>query len=257
MAQGGLGPGGPGIRAAQTVRLLHATMRRLILENPPTEASTRPPQTHCEAMQFFVWPKENGMPISQEHIAYTLLTFSYVALRSLERFGAPVSDRDWTAYLHCWNVAGHFIGLRRDLMAGTEEDAEWLFSRIKARHQANTPAGRDLTRAVLGWMADALPFRCLAGLPSLVTWMLLDRATATSLGVPTPGWFGRTLIAIYRALPFRLEPNLILGRWFVSRLTALPRGWDRKLFDLPPSLQKQWRVKRRTSEQPLKANNSQ
>jgi hypothetical protein len=245
MDQGGLGPDGKGIRAAQKVRLLHATMRKLIRMDPPPEAATRPPRDHFEALAFFSWPAEFGRPISQEHLAYTLLTFSYVVPRSLERFGAPVTAQDWTAYLHCWNVVGHLLGLRRDLMAETKEDAAWLFARIKARHQADTPDGRALTDAVLAWMAGMLPCRCLNWVPPLVMWMLLDPPTAAILGVPPPSWPGRLLLAIYRVLPFVFEPNLILGRWMVSYLTALPRGWQRGLFDLPDSLQKPWRVKRK------------
>ena len=196
-------------------------------------------------MAFFAWPHQFGMPISQEHLAYTLLTFSYVVPRSLERFGSPVTDQDWTAYLHCWNVVGHVLGLRRDLMAETKGDAEFLFARIKARHQADTPDGRALTDAVLSWQAGMLPIQLLNWVPPLVVWMLLDPATATILGVPSPGWGGRLLLAIYRVLPFAFEPNVILGRWMVSYLTALPRGWQRGLFDLPDSLRKSWRVKRK------------
>ncbi len=246
MEEGGLGPEGKGIRAAQKVRLLHATMRKLILEDPPAELSARPPQNHVEALECCVWPKGDGVPISQEHLAYMLLTFSYVVSRSLERFGVAVSAKDWTAYLHCWNVVGHFLGITSDLMAKTKEEAEWLFSRIKSRHQADTAEGRALTEAVLKWMQETLPFRFLSGIPRLVMWMLLDRATALSLGVPKPGWFGRTLISLYQAWPFGLKPNLILGRWMVSYLTALPRGWERELFDLPASLQHRWGVKLRT-----------
>ncbi|HWX22836.1 MAG TPA: hypothetical protein VN578_23285, partial [Candidatus Binatia bacterium] len=52
----------------------------------------------------------------------------------------------------------------------------------------------------------------------------------------------RLFLAIYCALPFTVAPNLVLGRWMVTYLTALPRGWQRGLFDLPDSLQKPWRV---------------
>lgn len=245
MQKGGLGPKGRGIMAAQRVRLLHAAMRMFLLQEPPAESAERSPQDRFEAMQWHEWPKDFGMPISQEQIAYTLLTFSYVVPRSLERFGAKIEPDDWIAHLHCWNVVGHIMGLRRDLMAETKEEARDLFEKIKARHHANTAEGRALTRATINWMKGVIPFHFMDSIVDLVVWMLLDETTALSLDVGKPGALGRFGIWLYKAIPFRIKPNRVFGRWIVGELTAMSSAAQRRLFDLPASLEQAWRVKRK------------
>ncbi|MEB0178442.1 oxygenase MpaB family protein, partial [Undibacterium sp. CCC3.4] len=73
---------------------------------------------------------EDGLPCNQEELAYTLLTFGYVFLRSLRTLGLGLAQEDELAYLHTWNVVGHILGIRRELMAETMEQAEALFNQM-------------------------------------------------------------------------------------------------------------------------------
>ena len=130
MEEGGLTNGdGKGIRAIQKVRLMHAAIRRLIL-HPPPPPSGIPPQTLREVLLRMHWNTEElGQPINQEDMAFTLLTFSYVILRSLKRLGIKVTNADAEAYLHCWNVVGFIMGVDRRLTAANFKEAEALFWR--------------------------------------------------------------------------------------------------------------------------------
>src|SRR4051812_13657654 len=63
-APGSLGEGGRGIRKIQKVRLLHASIRHLVANSPRWDSAA------------------DGIPINQEDLAGTLLTFSWLVVES-------------------------------------------------------------------------------------------------------------------------------------------------------------------------------
>ena len=70
LSPGGLEPAGAGVRTAQKVRLMHAAVRHLLTHDP-----ARP------------WEEDLGVPINQEDLAGTLMTFSCLVLEGLGRLG--------------------------------------------------------------------------------------------------------------------------------------------------------------------------
>ena len=96
--------------------------------------AVRPGDSFSRALHVRGWDlAANAVPNNQEELAYTLLTFSYVFLRALRRLGIPFTREQEQDYLHAWNVAGHYLGIRRELMVDTMEEAEALFARMQAR----------------------------------------------------------------------------------------------------------------------------
>jgi ER-bound oxygenase mpaB/B'/Rubber oxygenase, catalytic domain len=81
MRPGGLGAVGSGIRTAQKVRLMHAGVRCLIGQYPG-------------------WKPEFDLPINQEDLAGTLVSFSSITIDGLERLGYPLADDEIEGYLH-------------------------------------------------------------------------------------------------------------------------------------------------------------
>ena len=51
------------------------------------------------------------IPVNQEDMVGTLLTFSAVILDGLKKMGFSISTSDADAYLHAWNVVGHLSGV--------------------------------------------------------------------------------------------------------------------------------------------------
>ena len=148
MMKGGLAANGSGVAQVLKVRLIHATIRNLILHDSPQHAvealgdrrddagagvvaahaalAGSPAMT--ETMFGHGWKLgEDGLPCNQEELAYTLLTFGYVFLRSLRRLGIGLAPADEEAFLHCWNVAGHVLGIAEGLMPQTMDEAAALF----------------------------------------------------------------------------------------------------------------------------------
>src|SRR5436305_14119228 len=79
---GGLTTGqGRGRRSIQKVRLMHAAVRRLAQMSPE-------------------WNTAWDLPINQEDLAGTLMSFSWVVMDGLEKLGVSLSKTDREAYLH-------------------------------------------------------------------------------------------------------------------------------------------------------------
>jgi len=201
MMRGGLtSPEGAGIAQVLKVRLIHATIRNLILRGRPEAAvpgSIRPlaairaTDTMASALHVHGWDlAERALPNNQEELAYTLLTFSYVFLRAMRRIGNGFSAQQEEDYLHAWNVAGHFLGIRRELMVDTMKDAGELFARMQARGRAAWAAKpqaedprKSLGAALMEAMQTVIPPGPLKPFPVLLTRRLIGRDSSRDLGL--------------------------------------------------------------------------
>jgi ER-bound oxygenase mpaB/B'/Rubber oxygenase, catalytic domain len=258
MAEGGLAAGGSGIRVVQKVRLMHAAVRHLILTPPPT-IPDRMPATFTDTLLAQRWPVERGTPLSQEDLAAVLLTFSYVMLRGWAHLGIDLSREEASAYLHCWNVVGHVLGIRDELLARDIEEAAGLFEAIKRRRAADTPDGRALTASLLGVCESfAGPSQILLRpIPRILMWGLLLPETCEMLAVPRlePEHLAyRPLLRatvrivngvksdVFRGLPDIAGVSALFSRRLLEDIVAQPRGGARTAFRIPEQLARSWGI---------------
>lgn len=208
MMHGGLTRGdGAGVAQILKVRLIHATIRNLIMRGSPEAAvkdllanlnmvgagnlgelpGLKPKPTMYQALFARGWDlRKDGLPCNQEELAYTLLTFGYVFLRSMRRLGIGLPKHDEEAYLHAWNVVGHILGIERSLMVETMDQGKELMARMQARGRAEpvTPDPRPgLGQALMNTMANSIPWDIVKPFPQLMTRFLCGRETAGDLGL--------------------------------------------------------------------------
>jgi hypothetical protein len=164
-------------------------MRYLVLTDPPRQPKTL--MSLADELLYSQWdPKQWGVPINQEDNAFTLLTFSYIVLRSWKRMKLPVSDAEADAYQHCWNVLGHYLGIRPDLCATTWDDAEFMWKRLQAHQQAPSVEGRALTAALVPVMQEIVPNEFLAQrIEYTLMRFFMSSHTADVLGLPPEEFF--------------------------------------------------------------------
>jgi hypothetical protein len=158
MTPGGLGPRGRGVRSAQKVRLMHAAVRRLILNDP---------KRGWDAQQL-------GLPINQEDLAYTLMSFSTLVLDGLERLGLRIPDDQARAYFEAWRVVGSIMGLRPELIPDTLAEGRALGRAIHRRQVGSCREGRDMTNALVGLIEQVLGCCLDVMAPGLIRYFVGD-----------------------------------------------------------------------------------
>lgn len=166
MTPGGLERGGRGVRAAQKVRLMHAMVRHLIQND-----SEHP------------WSKDLGVPINQEDLAGTLMTFSFITLDGLHKLGIHPPAEAEEQYLAAWRAVGRLMGVEPVLLPDTVADAELLTRRIQGRQIHESEAGRLMTRALLEMMAHNFG-PLFEPMPAAMMRHFLPGNVADFLGVP-------------------------------------------------------------------------
>lgn len=205
MMRGGLtAPAGGGVAQVLKVRLIHAMVRNLVLRGSPQQAVTarergllgsaplpalaalRTSRNMHRALFAHGWDLARGLPCNQEEQAYTLLTFGYVYLRGMRALGLALGERDERAVLHAWNVVGHLVGIRRELMVFSMGEAEALFARMQARGRAELmpPDPRPgLAEALFRNLAGVIPVRVAKPFPQLLSRRLIGPAASRDLAI--------------------------------------------------------------------------
>lgn len=270
MMKGGLtDPAGTGVAQVLKVRLIHAMVRHLILRGTPEAALmpgaasqprlalAAPPAGMHQALFAHGWDTAaQGLPNNQEEQAYTLLTFGYVTLRGMRTLGLRLPPQDQEAVLHAWNVVGHLVGVRDELMAHTMDDAAALFAQLQARGRAEQraeDARPALAGALFATLAREIPWRVARPFPLLLSrWLIGAQASAdlqldgrVGLGSRVLFALGVGVVGAIDAIGRLFSPQFSLARALtrilgVDMVTRLLMSQTRPL-KLPAGLQSQTR----------------
>jgi hypothetical protein len=220
------------------VRLMHAGVRHLITTSDRIGRPGAPGPTGL------VWKPHWGVPINQEHLAGTMVSFSFAMLEALDAMGFDYDERGADDYLHLWAVAGHLIGVQDNLIPHDREAWQRLSDLIKERNYASSTYGVDLTRALLEVVQGYLP-RPLRGLGPTAMRSMIGDTVADMLEVPEANWTRWLLLGIRGAMQEdALDPDHTrLGRFLTRRMSMLVlRGFveaqraGRPSFEIPSSL---------------------
>jgi ER-bound oxygenase mpaB/B'/Rubber oxygenase, catalytic domain len=90
-------------KACLAVRLYHAAIRK-----------TLPPRDQRDQALTIQMGKHNDVPINQEDLLATLLTFTVTVFEVLERYGISWTVDDQRAYLEAWDLIGKHLGIGSD-----------------------------------------------------------------------------------------------------------------------------------------------
>jgi hypothetical protein len=249
---------GPGVEVAQKVRVMHETMRHLILLGPAPAAGKAPaePRQLADVMRGQHWNVEAlGYPINQEDMAYTLLTFGYVIPRALQTMGADLSRDEQEAVLHAWNVVGHLMGVREEFIVHTMDEATELYGVIQRAQEGSTVMAQKMTASLIACVQDKLPVVWARWLPPVLVELLVGAEASRMLGLARPSverWLlVLPILGVLRVL-LAVE-HLIIGHSAIGRrlllaggedivriLTQFPRGERDTSFDIPDEVARSW-----------------
>ena len=143
LSPGGLAPDGAGIVTIQKVRLIHASIRYFLKQGQYKH-------TPWNVGEF-------GEPINQEDLAGTLMSFAPVILSGLKHLEVELSENQKKAYMHCWKVVGHLMGINEELLPDTYDDAFELAAKILKHQAARSEAGEELTKSCITFINSMIP----------------------------------------------------------------------------------------------------
>ncbi|PWS28303.1 DUF2236 domain-containing protein [Pedobacter yonginense] len=130
MAPDAFAKGGKGFNEVLKIRIIHAAVRFYTLKSGQ-------------------WKNEWGLPINQEDMAGTNLSFSLIVVRGLRKLGITISNKEQIAFLHLWKVIGYFTGCDEDLLPENGKLATHLDLAIKARQFRISNHGQELTQSLI------------------------------------------------------------------------------------------------------------
>lgn len=216
---GALSHGSAGFQSVVRVRVAHAMVRRQALKR---------------GFDVAQW----GVPINQADMALTALQFSITYVLGLRAIGFHVSRAEADAVLHLWRYVGGVLGVRGDLLPGSESEARQqlrlcIASQAGPTNDSRTLAGallrvpEQLTTGALSVRAARAILRWNAGLARLV----LGKIAADALGLPS----GPTTLAplvtypavfaaecVRRSVPFGTWLATVAGRRLAERSANVP-----------------------------------
>lgn len=241
----GFTPGGAAVGRILHVRLMHAAIRWLIANDPAVaHADDASPDVLPRGPE---WSASWGVPVNQEDLAGTLLTFTSVVLDAFRRSGVEFDHGAAEDFMHLWAVIGHLLGIVDDLLPHDIATADGLQRGIFARQQHSSAIGVELTSTLLNLVDDRVPAAVARIAPAMLRRYVGDDV-ADMIGVPvsTGGRFVLTiLIAVTRLMSRgrRVDPiprwfTNWIGRHLVDGLLAADRHGDRVPFAIPDHLQR-------------------
>lgn len=163
-----LDPKGRGLNAIKKVRLMHASMRLWIQNNPDT-----------------TWDKQKlGIPINQEDMVLTLQLFSLAIFEGLQFMGIRLTHHEKEAYFFKWKVVGRLMGIDPRLEPESILDAISLQKKILSRSVKLPNAdGPILAKELLDMVHDHMPPKIKHSTFEKATMFFIDNyRTAESLG---------------------------------------------------------------------------
>ena len=168
-APGSLDPCGRGIRKIQKVRLLHAAIRHLVIGSGRWDVAA------------------DGVPICQEDLVGTLLSFSWIVVDALRKLGVRIDDQEAEDYHYRWRVIGQMLGIEPAAIPVDLAQAGALTQEIARRNHRRSNEGILMTRALFALHANSLPAGFEGAAPALARYLLGDEVCAL-VGLPRSRW---------------------------------------------------------------------
>lgn len=223
---------GRGRRTLQKVRLMHAAVRRL-------------------AVASSEWNPAWGLPINQEDLAGTLMSFSWITLDGLRKLRIRLSPEQEEAYLHFWAIVGEQLGIREDLIPADIPSADALSDSISRRQFGASPEGVAMTDALVKMMQYQIPGNLLDGMPAILISYLLGSEgagyigvhqdlAAQAVGVPL-SVFGHAVSDLNRDAVIA-DAATKMSRLLINSAVLIERQGNRPAFAIPDQLKQQWGV---------------
>ncbi|MBW3468457.1 oxygenase MpaB family protein [Arthrospiribacter ruber] len=143
------------------------------------------------------WQEAWGLPINQEDMIGTNLSFSLLVIRGMEKLKKSTGQNVYLAVFHYWKVIGAYLGLDTRFWPENPKEAFELEKMIRKRHLRPSEAGKILIRSLLSFYEEDIPNPQMAkAAESLVSFFVGNQVSEA--------------LDIQQILPLRSEPVRLL-----------------------------------------------
>ncbi|MDB5239778.1 MAG: hypothetical protein JWP57_403, partial [Spirosoma sp.] len=223
---------GTAIVATQKVRLMHAAIRHFAQERN--------------------WDADTyGIPINQQDLVGTLLSFGVVIIDGLQQLNVTLTPEQREAYLHLWRVVGKMMGIDDDLLSEDEDECRALMNAILEQQAGPSLEGTELTEACIDLMNTRLivgPLKRLS--PFFVRFFVGDKY-ADMLRVPAASaddslimdavkWFDRSIRGLHDRNLLIAAVGRALSHGMISRIVDYANAAKSEQFYMPSALTDTW-----------------
>ncbi|KAF4123694.1 hypothetical protein GMORB2_6395 [Geosmithia morbida] len=186
-------PGGAGFVSSVRVRLLHATVRRRILQLQGESSESSGSSSSRDGKGLYYDVEACGVPINHLHQMATIDAYSTsLVFLSLPRQGVRLSPREAADFLALWRWVGYVMGTPVDCMA-TTLGAKMSFESILVSEVRPSDKSRVLANNILTSQANAPPLFASRGFLAAVTYRLIGEDMAVDLAIDAPSAAERVL----------------------------------------------------------------
>jgi hypothetical protein len=233
ISPGAMRPHREGWQITLKVRLMHAHVRRMILETGR-------------------WNDDWGTPINQHDMLGTSLLFSVAVLQGLRALGVRIPHESAEAYMQLWRWSGWLIGMEPELLVNTEAEGNGLVDLISATQGEADDDSRSLTRALLDapvhlatTAREVERAKRLRQFSAAMCRELIGDERANAMGVPQNTWryslpIMRRLVSsvelVRERMPFGDVPVVWVGTRYWDRVAAIGLAGATAEFALPQRL---------------------
>ncbi len=248
-APGAMAVGGTGIDRILHVRLMHAAVRWMIAHDPSVRRveNLPPPQREEDGL---VWSRSWGLPVNQEDLLGTWLTFTSVVYDAFDASGVDFDEQNVADHLHLWRVAAHYLGVDPALVPTTRAAADSLRRFIFGRQQSPSAAGKAMTAALLAQSYSRIPKFARPLMPTAFR-HFLGNPVSDMIGIPEANWT-RHLFGILSTLttvmtrgeernPLHARLDAWIGRHLMDAMLLQMRNGVRPAYRIPTHLDRRSR----------------
>ncbi len=243
-APGAMDVDGVGVDRVLHVRLMHAAVRWMIAHDASvTRVDELPPPS--QETEDLVWSASWGLPVNQEDLLGTWLTFTVVVYDAFDASGVDYDAADVDDHLHLWRLVAHYLGIDPTLVPLTRADAVVLRNRIFTRQQAPCGAGRAMAAALVAQARTRMPRLAWPLVPTAFRHFLGD-PVSDMIGLAPANWTRHVfppMSAITRVLtrggerdPAHARISAFIGRHLMDGILHEMRGGERPAFRIPTHL---------------------
>ncbi|KAF9772659.1 hypothetical protein IL306_009615 [Fusarium sp. DS 682] len=182
-------PGGKGYVSSVRVRLLHASVRRRLM------------QLEHQTPGYFDMNKW-GVPINDLHTIATISAYSAaIVYMALPRQGIYLSEQQTSDYLALWRYVGYLLGAPVDWMA-TPREAKAMLESIAVSEVAPSTTSQILANNILTAEARAPPLNMPREVLAAHAYRLNGDEFASALGIEKPDLRSRLVVWMQCAILF-------------------------------------------------------